>query len=90
VVAGGSPIARLGGNRPWGGQNSSPYTSIRRTAWVDRSTPGIAVSNFSPASYGYPLRVTTIDSEFVHVGQILGDAGHGATAGEMLRRAHSP
>jgi hypothetical protein len=34
----------------------------------------------SPASYGYPLHITAINSEFEHGGRCLSDAGHGAAA----------
>jgi hypothetical protein len=60
-------------------QNSSPRQFIHRAAWVERGTHGITVSNLSPASYGYPLHITTINSEFEHEGCHAQSAqgGHG-------------
>jgi hypothetical protein len=76
-------VARCGSRRirvtrvaPW----FHTPTVVCNSRWPDQATLRLSVSNLSPASYGYPLRITAINSEFEHGGRRLGNAGHGAAA----------
>jgi hypothetical protein len=83
-------VAIVGSEGDRSAANLPPPSHIRGSPWPDQAMLRLSVSNLPSISYGYPIRVTAFESEFEREGRVSGGTGHGATAGDELRRVCSP